>query len=296
MERGRGFTLIELLVVIAIIALLMSILMPALARVRNQAKTVVCQSNVRQLGLGFSMYVDNHNGYFDEGWIPGYLGDRWPYYMLPYYGDVKLLLCPMANKFKGIPGTLYGRTFGAWSYEGIWNNPAHNIGKAGLGPEDGYGDGSYCVNGFYANARPETEAVFDPQKKGFFWKTPNVRGTKNIPLLTDGIVTGGYPQSSNDMPPEARDLGGGATGFHYIRNHCRDRHSGHVDAVFLDFSTRKVGLKELWTFEWYRGDNYTTNPYVISAYGGGAQARADCAARWDNPTTGAPWMKNMKEY
>ena len=65
MDRRGGFTLIELLVVIAIIALLMSILMPALARVRKQAKAVICQSNLKQWGSAFSMYFgDNHGKMF----------------------------------------------------------------------------------------------------------------------------------------------------------------------------------------------------------------------------------------
>jgi len=58
----KGFTLIELLVVIAIIALLLSILMPALGRVKEQSRKVVCGSNQRQLHIGLSIYgVENRD-------------------------------------------------------------------------------------------------------------------------------------------------------------------------------------------------------------------------------------------
>ena len=57
MRRGKGFTLIELLVVIAIIALLMGILMPALARVKAQAKDVACKGRLKQWTLIFAMYT-----------------------------------------------------------------------------------------------------------------------------------------------------------------------------------------------------------------------------------------------
>lgn len=65
--RKKGFTLVELLVVISIIALLMSVLMPALSRAREQARAMKCASSLKQMGLGWQMYADENDGYFPVG-------------------------------------------------------------------------------------------------------------------------------------------------------------------------------------------------------------------------------------
>lgn len=61
-DGDHGFTLVELLVVIGIIAVLISILLPVLNKVREQAKSIVCQSNMKQLSLAFVMYASEYKG------------------------------------------------------------------------------------------------------------------------------------------------------------------------------------------------------------------------------------------
>lgn len=64
---GNGFTLIELLVVVSIIALLVSILLPALGKARDQAKRTVCAAQMHQLGLAVVYYTESHNGKYPYG-------------------------------------------------------------------------------------------------------------------------------------------------------------------------------------------------------------------------------------
>ena len=147
-RRPAAFTLVELLVVIGIISVLISILLPALVNVRNQAKTVVCKSNMQQFAVALRMYSnDNEDKYPDPETVlgkhgfrrgAGLIGDTNPMdypsfvpsslpetYGLPakfaeygYIREPKVWVCPSSTDWMREVGNSYTVTTG-----GTWNNP-----------------------------------------------------------------------------------------------------------------------------------------------------------------------------
>ena len=278
-----GFTLIELLVVIAIIALLMAILVPVLNKVRSQARSVVCQSNLRQWGQFFCMYTQDNDG----KWFMHHLQQRthdpassywawaeiWFLVMRPYWRDCSdILLCPEATRhLRGKENCL---VIGSSSL--AWYGLYPNLHAAGLG--DLEIAGSYGLNTWvYDTDFDRTNNVGHGSQEYKPWGTCHVKERNNVPVFFDCCIPhfhidhNRFP-SYTDPPPSLKD---GQIGC------VINRHGGGINALFMDWSVRKVGLKELWTLKWHRAFD-TAGPFTKA---GGVQSE-------DWPE----WMRGFKDY
>ncbi|MHC4508099.1 MAG: type II secretion system protein [Planctomycetota bacterium] len=267
MSNKRGFTLIELLVVIAIIALLMAILMPALRRAREQTKAVICQSNLHQWGTIFLMYTDDNDGRFLAGYHQGGHVAQWHRALRQYYKEKKISFCPraMRNRVEKAAGTagssswshLAGGAFYAW----------------GQGRGDAYSGGSYAVNSWCTNPPGEYTSA---SNEGNFWRTINGAGNpSNVPLFLDAMWLDGWPTHTSEPPQYMDHMTNSMTRY------CINRHKEQTNAVFLNLSVRRVGLKELWKLKWHRTFD-TSGPWTTA---GGA-----LAPDWPE------WMQGFRDY
>ncbi len=262
METRKGFTLIELLVVIAIIALLIAIIMPALQRARNSARAVVCQSHLKQWGTTLEIYRGDNDGKF-----PTYLkgiallrgsqvieGDPNKVSSLSTVNTKGIALCPTASKknyevrYKR-SDTIenetvswnYGTTFTAWEI---------------TVPPPSF-SGSYGLN----------TSIFSIY---YIPKSYVIKARYTVPLLLDSLAP---ICGINPSPPSSSDEISGYS--------CLNRHEGCVNGLFMDWSVRKIGLKELWTLKWDK-DFDTANKWTLA---GGVK-----------PEDWPEWMRGFKDY
>ena len=94
-SRNRGFTLIELLVVLAIIAVLLAVILPCTRKAKSVAKRMICQSNLRQLYIGWGSYLLDNDDKFYKGWNANLNYGGWK-------GDNDQLSRPL-NPYMGLP-------------------------------------------------------------------------------------------------------------------------------------------------------------------------------------------------
>jgi prepilin-type N-terminal cleavage/methylation domain-containing protein/prepilin-type processing-associated H-X9-DG protein len=94
MRTRKGFTLIELLVVIAIIAILAAILFPVFARAREKARQTSCLSNIKQIGLGYLMYMQDYDEVAVRHLTYGPPNQMWPQLITPYIANYQIWNCP----------------------------------------------------------------------------------------------------------------------------------------------------------------------------------------------------------
>lgn len=244
MAEQRGFTLIELLVVIAIIALLMGILMPALQRVRKQARTVACLTKLKQWAIYFKMYTDDYDGYLMQGYagVAPSGNNRWVKAMGAYHKwDSDFTCCPNATKSwldeDGFDNQLAGTDLGsttAWGYyqQTGWVKPMK---------------GSYGINGWCNNPDPGHTPHSLPAED--FWRTPNVSGAAYVPLFLAAQRYNSWPLHTDRAPTFDGEIWNDDA---QMGRYCLNRHNGYVNGIFLDFGARKIGLKELWKLKWHR--------------------------------------------
>lgn len=275
MKTRRAFTLIELLVVVSIVALLMAILLPVLQGTRKRAQAAACQARLHQWSLVFHTEqadnadrTSNHNLY--EVFVKSPILDPDAGKLDPFMRrqvPADLNLCPVASRrgpagyfVGGVPYGGYGSTFFAeWT-----RAPTGEIWAWSYGI-------SYT---FACSDLPCPPPAYN-------WASLRGLPSASVPVIFDCVGRLCLPVWHKNPAPPYEDCRDPSDASYTWQEVCLNRHNGGVNYLFLDWSVRRVGLKELWTLPWGR-DFITYGPWTKA---GGVQ-----------PEDWPQWMRRFKDY
>jgi prepilin-type N-terminal cleavage/methylation domain-containing protein/prepilin-type processing-associated H-X9-DG protein len=281
MGKRKAFTLIELLVVISVIVLLIALLLPALRKARDQARAAICQAHLKQWATTAALYLEDNEGRLPQDGMVGYrmfflrgavISSDDPNVVQSLHAvDTKgIARCPMAVK----PGKgHFSATIGDSHVEGSIGSTFNAWEMTSPGPPFRC---SYGLNGWLFSYRFVSS---DPSRFRYRLRYTDVfslKGRAKIPVLLDSTMPTSETIPIDVFGPPIRPGSGlGLASF------CINRHNEYINGLFLDWSVRKVGIKELWTLKWYL-DVDTAGPWTKA---GGVR-----------PDDWPEWMRGFKDY
>jgi len=248
-SRARAFTLVECLAVTSIIALLLSILLPVMAKVRQQAIKVVCQAQLRSWSAAFAAYTTDNKNHFPLGTVNFNVDIEtahqsvWIGALKKYYQNPEMRRCP---------ATL--RTDTSSTAKGVWEY-AKNMARY-LNPGD---YGSYGINGWIETIVPGINDLARPNLAAAnAWQRMDLaKNMDKIPVLLDAVEFFAFPVQGENPSPTLKSRASIVATSQMGRFGIPRHPSSAVNSLFMDSSVRSVKVKELCSLKWYK--SYNTN-------------------------------------
>jgi prepilin-type N-terminal cleavage/methylation domain-containing protein/prepilin-type processing-associated H-X9-DG protein len=245
MDSRRAFTLIELLVVIAIIAILAAMLLPALSAAKQKAAQTACLNNLKQLGLGVMMYVDENSGAFPgiASQNIGFNAADWIYWRTNTALYPPLEKSPIVSQMGSANGSLFRCPLDVSDSDRLAQADSVNGPYLYSYSMTGYGVG-YSGFGLDETINQGMSSVFEGDQSYIFKQSSVVNPVVKI-MLAEEPGTGG----SSDNPENASAINDGR--WEPAVDPLTCRHRGRANVAFTDGHAQAV--------KWQFGDDITNS-------------------------------------